>query len=150
LFGVGINNFAMAECVISDKAKNHVAGEGIRCTPPHNAYVEAAAETGVPGGLLWIAMVPGGIVWLTRLRRKLPASWATGDGEERFLYLCTLYFAVMLAGFSVGSFFLSFTWYEITYFMFGMLAGLHVAIDEKMKRTARILATAQAGAARAH
>jgi len=135
VFGVGINNFAMAECTISDKAKNHVVGEGIRCTPPHNAYIEAAAETGVPGGLLWIVMVPGGVVWLLRLRRRLPPEWATGDAEQRFLYMCALYFAVLLAGYAAGSFFLSFTWYDVSYYIFALLAGLQVAITEKLRRT---------------
>jgi len=134
IFGLGINNFPKAECSISEKAKTHVIGEGIRCTPPHNAYVEAGAETGIPGGLLWIAMVPGGIVWLVRLRRRIPKRWATGDGEERFLYFATMYGAVMLAGYSVGSFFLSFTWYEISYYIFAFLAGLSVAIKEKQRR----------------
>jgi O-antigen ligase len=134
VFGVGINNFAMAECSISAKAREHVDGEPIRCTPPHNAYVEAAAETGVPGGLLWIAMVPGGIAWLIRLRRRLPPDWAVGDAEQRFLYLCTLYFAVLLAGYAAGSFFLSFTWYDVSYYIFALLAGLEVAVAEKMRR----------------
>jgi hypothetical protein len=134
VFGVGINNFAMAECTISDKAKTHVVGEGIRCTPPHNAYIEAAAETGVPGGLLWIAMVPGGVVWLLRLRRRIPRAWANGDSEQRFLYLCTVYFAVLLAGYAAGSFFLSFTWYDVSYYVFAILAGLQVAVAEKLRR----------------
>jgi len=135
VFGVGINNFPMAECTISDKARNHVVGEGIRCTPPHNAYIEAAAETGVPGGLLWIAMVPGGVVWLLMLRRRLPRTWANGDPEERFLYMSTLYFAVLLVGYSFGSFFLSFTWYDVSYYVFALLAGLQVAVWEKLRRT---------------
>jgi O-antigen ligase len=135
IFGVGINNFSKAECFISDKAKNHTLGSGIRCTPPHNAYIEAAAETGIPGGLLWIALVPGSVVWLIGLRRRIPRRWATGDAEERFLYLATMYGAVMLASYSVGSFFLSFTWYEISYYIFAFLAGLSVAIREKQRRT---------------
>jgi O-antigen ligase len=135
LFGIGINNFAKAECEISDKAKSHVTGTGIRCTPPHNAYVEAAAETGVPGGLLWIVMVPGGVVWLARMRRKVPAGWATGDQEQRFLYFCTLYFAVLLVGYAAGSFFLSFTWYDVSYYIFALLAALQVSISEKLRRS---------------
>jgi O-antigen ligase len=140
LFGVGISNFPKAECSISDKAKNHTIGEGIRCTPPHNAYIEAGAETGIPGGLLWIAMVPGGVIWLVRLRRRIPARWASGDQEERFLYLATMYGAVMLVGYSVGSFFLSFTWYEISYYIFAFLAGLNVAINEKLRRSSMAVA----------
>ncbi len=140
IFGVGINNFAKAECEISDKAKTHVENTGIRCTPPHNAYIEAAAETGIPGGILWILMVPGGVVWLTQLRRRIPPNWANGDHEQRFLYLCTLYFAVLLVGYAAGSFFLSFTWYDVTYYIFALLAGLHVCIAEKLRRSPPIAA----------
>jgi O-antigen ligase len=140
IFGVGINNFAKAECEISDKARTHVENTGIRCTPPHNAYIEAAAETGIPGGILWILMVPGGVVWLTRLRRSIPPSWVKGDQEQRFLYLCTLYFAVLLVGYSAGSFFLSFTWYDVTYYVFALLAGLQVCITEKLRRSPPIAA----------
>ena len=123
IFGVGINNFAKAECEISDKAKSHAEGTGIRCTPPHNAYIEAAAETGIPGGILWIVMVPGGVVWLARLRRKIPPSWANGDQEQRFLYLCTVYFAVLLVGYAAGAFFLSRSrGYDVSYYIFALLA----------------------------
>ena len=108
---------------------------GIRCTPPHNAYIEAGAETGIPGGILWIVMVPGGVIWLLRLRRRIPPSWANGDPEQRFLYFCTLYFAVLLVGYSAGSFFLSFTWYDVTYYIFALLAALQVAVTEKLRRT---------------
>jgi O-antigen ligase len=135
VFGIGINNFARAECTISDKAKAYTAGEPLWCTPPHNAYIEAAAETGIPGGILWLVMVPGGVIWVRRMRRRIPKAWATGDPEQRFLYLCPLYFAVLLAGFSAGALFLSFTWYDVTYYIFALLAGLQVAVSEKLRRT---------------
>jgi O-antigen ligase len=146
VFGLGINNFKRAECTISDKARNTTIGGALRCTPPHNAYIEAGAETGIPGGLLWIAMVPGGVVWLIRLRKRIPRRWASGDAEERFLYLATMYGAVLLTGYSVGSFFLSFTWYDVSYYIFAFLAGLSVAITEKQRRTMAPVPTNDIGA----
>ncbi len=135
VFGIGINNFERAECTISDKAKTYTTGEPMWCTPPHNAYIEAAAETGIPGGILWLLMVPGGVIWALRMRRRMPKAWETGDPEQRFLYLCPLYFAVLLTGFSAGALFLSFTWYDVTYYLFALLAGLQVAVSEKLRRT---------------
>jgi len=134
LFGIGINNFAKAECLISDKAKSVGVGEGIRCTPPHNSYIEAGAETGIPGGLLWIISMPGGVVALLMLRHRLPKRWAWGDREEQFLYQSTQYFAVMMAGYAVGSFFLTFAWVDVTYYIFAIVAGLYVCVEEKRTR----------------
>jgi len=134
LFGIGINNFGKAECLMSDKAKSVGVGEPIRCTPPHNSYIETGAETGIPGGLLWIISMPGGVIALLVLRHRLPKRWAWGDREEQFLYQSTQYFAVMMAGFAVGSFFLTFAWVDVTYYIFAMVAGLYVCVQEKLTR----------------
>ena len=66
VFGLGIGNFEKAECSISEKALNTPAGHGIRCLPPHNSFVQAGAELGVPGLILW-ASIP-------LLRHRLPAA----------------------------------------------------------------------------
>jgi O-antigen ligase len=135
-FGLGIHNFAKAECFISSKARHHVFNTGIRCTPPHNAYVEAGAETGIGGLLLWVVMIPGAVVSLVKLRRRLPRGWGRSrDAEERFLYLATVYLPVAFVGYSVGSFFLSFAWTDITYLLVATWAGLQLAVEEKLARS---------------
>src|SRR5579862_2145755 len=117
IFGVGIHNFSKAECTISDKALNYEVGTGIRCTPPHNAYIEAGAELGLPGLALWLFIIPGGVIQLVLLRMRLPRGWSSGDPEQRFLYNTVVYFAVALMGYSFGSFFLSFAWTDISYYL---------------------------------
>ena len=77
IFGLGIGNFEKAECSISDKARNTPAGFGIRCTPPHNSFVQAGAELGVPGLLLWASIPLYGIVSLLRLGSAPALSMAT-------------------------------------------------------------------------
>jgi O-antigen ligase len=136
VFGLGIHNFAKAECFISDKALNHEVGTGIRCTPPHNSYIEAMAETGTPGIVLWLLMIPGSVVALVILRRRLPRAWARGDPEERYLYLTAQYLAVGTLGFSFGSFFLSFAWTDVTYYLSAVTAGLYIAVGDKLRRNA--------------
>jgi len=57
-FGLGINNFPRAECLDpeSEKVRQHVAGTGLGCTASHNSYVQAGAELGIPGLILWLSV----------------------------------------------------------------------------------------------
>jgi O-antigen ligase len=129
VFGLGIHNFSKAECSISDKARRHVMTTiRIRCTPPHNAYVEAGAELGTPGIVLWLLMIPGGLLRLLQLSRQLPRTWETGDAEQRFLFGAPGYLAAGFAGFAAGSFFLSFAYTDVTYLMPAAWAALEIAV----------------------
>ena len=134
IFGLGVNNFWRAECVEGEKVQTRVVGTGIRCTPPHNSYVQAGAELGIPGFVLWCSLVFGGMVSCRRLRRRLPRAWLKGDAEERFLYQATLYLQLAFIGFAVCAFFLTFAWLDIIYILAAYLGGLHVAILEKQGR----------------
>jgi O-antigen ligase len=132
IFGVGINNFGRAECTISGEPTG--AG-GIRCGAPHNSYVQAGAELGITGLLVWVSTVLGGIWALLRLRKRLPQSWRRGPPVERFLYSATHYFALGMIGFAVSAFFVSFAWTDILYIQLAMITGLYISI-EAYRRTA--------------
>lgn len=132
LFGLGINNFSKAECYLSDKALDHVAGTGLRCTAPHNSYVQAGAELGIPGLLLWCALLFGGIRGMLVLRRQFPVGWAAGNSEERFLYLAPLYLAVAMVGFAVSSFFVSFAWADPVYYLAALMASMYSVAKRRL------------------
>jgi len=133
LVGLGINNFEKAECSISEKALNTPAGWGIRCTPPHNSFVQAGSELGIPGLLLWSSIPLLGIVSLLRLGRRLPYRWRRGTREERFLRLACPYFAVALVGFTATCFFLNFAWLEPYYVLAAFVASLMGVIARRVK-----------------
>jgi len=133
IFGLGINNFEKAECTISEKARNTPAGWGIRCQPPHNSFVQAGAELGVPGLLLWASIPLFGIYALLRLGRRLPYRWRRGTREERFLRLACPYFAVALVGFTATCFFLNFAWLEPYYVIAAFVAALMGVIARRVK-----------------
>jgi len=135
IFGLGVNNFWRAECLEGEKVDTHVLGTGLRCTPPHNSYLQAGAELGIPGLVLWCSLVFGGVVSCRRLRRRLPRAWLKGDAEQRFLYQATLYLQLGFIGFAVCAFFLTFAWLDIIYILAAYLGGLHVAIAEKQGRS---------------
>ncbi len=85
----------------SDYAKETLAsGHGVKWSAPHNSWVQAGAETGIPGLILWGALVVGSSVQLI----AAAAQNAEGLGDERddrqrFAYLATLYVPIALLGF---------------------------------------------------
>jgi O-antigen ligase len=132
IFGLGIDNFARAECTISPKLERLRINGPMRCTPPHNSYLQAATEMGVPGIVLWVSLVVGGIFAPLRLRRRLPRSWRRGTDAERFIYGATSFFPVAMIGFAVTSFFVSFAWVDSLYLQSALLSGLYVAARVQM------------------
>jgi O-antigen ligase len=133
IFGLGIQNFWRAECFMSEKAANRVVGNGIRCTPPHNSYIQAGAETGVPGLILWSTMVFSGIIGASRVRKRLPRAWErSADAEERFLYLSSMYLPLAMIAFAVTAFFLSFAWIDMVYMVMAMICGFYACVGARL------------------
>ena len=132
-FGLGIDNFSRAECTISPKIASLRMNGPMRCTAPHNSYVQAGAELGFPGLLIWSALVLGQIVASLRLRRRLPRSWLHGTDEEKFIYGATSYFALAMVGFTVTSFFVSFAWMDTVYLMAALLTGLYISVQGRFQ-----------------
>jgi len=128
LFGLGINNFPRAECTISPKLHGLDKSGPIRCTPPHNSYIQAGSELGAPGLILWTSLVMGGIVALLRNRRRLPPSWRRGTDSQRFLHAATTFFPLALIGFAVTSFFVSFAWMDPLYLISALISGWYVSV----------------------
>lgn len=133
LFGLGMNNFARAECTISPKLVTLSRTGPIRCTPPHNSYVQAGAELGIPGLVLWVSLVVALIVAPLRMRGRLPRHWRRGTQTERFLYNGTTFFPLAMIGFAVTSFFVTFAWLEPLYIMTAFTTGLFILARERMK-----------------
>lgn len=133
LFGVGINNFPMAEGTISSKAANHVAGTGIRWAAAHNTYIQIGAELGVAGMALWLTLIFRGIYGCIRLKRRLPKPWARGDPEQRVLYFAASALPVSIFGFAVSSFFVSFAYLELFYVVASIMTGLFIFSERKLR-----------------
>ena len=137
VFGLGIDNFARAECTISPKLASLRMNGPMRCTPPHNSHLQAGAELGVPGLVVWISLIAVGIFSPLRLRRRLPKSWRRGTESERFIYGATNFLPVSMVGFAVTSFFVSFAWMDPVYVMAAFLTGLYTATRVQMEQGSR-------------
>lgn len=133
LFGIGIWNFAKAECSISPKVALQPRG-GVRCVAPHNSILQAGSELGVPGLVAWVSLLVGLIAGPLRLRRRLPRSWRWGTGEERFLYASTSFFPVAMCGFAVTSFFVTFAFADPLYLMAALTTGLYLVVNARLSK----------------
>lgn len=147
VFGLGINNFMKAECEISSKLKSHRAGTGLRCTPPHNSYVQAGAETGFIGFAIWIAMITGAIVAMRLMPKRLPQEWRNGTPSERFCYLAPTYLSTAMVSFAATSFFLSFAWMDVIYLLCAFTAGMYTCVAVQRRTSAQRQGAAQPMAA---
>jgi len=114
LTGVGVGNFPVAE---GDYAAQ--LGRPSKWSAPHNAYLQAFAEMGVPGGLIFVAIL------LASARRALPMWRQTGSPAEwhRPEYLAAL------AAFAAGGYFLSQAYF---YLLFGLCALIALADRARM------------------
>jgi O-antigen ligase len=135
-FGLGINNFSRAECTISPKLHTLDRTGPIRCTAPHNSYVQAGAELGVPGLIVWVSLVVGGIVAMLRNRKRLPTWWRYGSDSQRFMYGATTYFPLAMIGFAATSFFVSFAWMDPLYLMAAFISGWYIVIRRQIHQPA--------------
>ena len=134
LFGLGINNFARAECTIGPKARDHVEGTGLTCTAPHNTYLQVGAELGFVGLTLWVVMLVGAFFKMRQLARRVPRHWEWGDPEARFLFFAPRYLPICLAAFAVTSFFVSHAYLDPIYLLLALMAGTYAAAAERGRR----------------
>jgi O-antigen ligase len=137
LGGLGINNFGRAEGTISARAQAREFDPslpGIKWSVAHNSFVQAGAEMGIPGMIIFSMLIFGTIRQSMRLRKQMPREWAKGDSEQRFLLAATMYFPIALIGFAVGGFFVSFAYLDPVYVLVSFVGGLQVSHAERLRR----------------
>lgn len=135
--GVGVGNFPRAEGMLSDIAQQRQAeDQGYRWTAAHNSYVQVAGELGIPGLILFCALVFGTPVTVHRLRRRLPRGWRTAGGKPGFVYDLALYLPASLVGFAVTCTFLSFAYHDIIYMLTAFAAGTYVSARQVLRQQA--------------
>jgi O-antigen ligase len=106
VLGLGPGNFQIAEGKLSARAARQQFGIGVRWNAPHNSYVQIGAELGLPGLVLYLAVIASAFRALRRSWDLAPALTAS------------------LLGFAVGSFFLSLAYSEMLYTLVALAVGL--------------------------
>lgn len=133
--GVGIANFSRAEGTISPIAQQRaMAGLAVQWIAPHNTYVQVGAELGIPGLVLWLALLWGGSVGLWRLHARIPRRWMWESAERRFLREATLFLPISFVAFAVTSFFLTHAFTPPVY----IIVAYHAAVVLFVTRELRV------------
>jgi probable O-glycosylation ligase (exosortase A-associated) len=125
IFGVGPGNFPAAEGRLSPFANRAQFGYGVRWNAPHNSYLQIAAETGIPGFVLFLMMVGSALAALRRLGRK------NGDAPDAEHRVMAQTLNASFVGFLVGAFFLSLAYSEILYTLLAMTVALQKIAQQR-------------------
>jgi len=121
VFGVGPGNFQAAEGMLSSFAARQQVGVGVRWNAAHNSYIQVGAELGIPGLVIFIAMIASTFGILRRVNRTYGRS---GDDHEDNPRALTNALTASLVGFVVGAYFLSLVYAELFYMLLAMSVGV--------------------------
>jgi O-antigen ligase len=119
VLGVGAGNFPRAEGTISPLVERHPRRVGLKWGPPHNSYVQVAAELGVPGLLIFVAF----LVSVFGSLRALPTR-ARSSGDDPVPRGLAQSLTAALIGFVVGAFFLTLAYQDMLYTLAALAVGL--------------------------
>jgi O-antigen ligase len=125
MLGLGPNNFQAAEGTLSPHAERQQYGIGVRWSAAHNSFIQAGAELGIPGLLLFVGVIGSAFATLRRAHRAERQLAASG---ARCAPLTPALTAALL-GFVVGAFFLSLPYAEMMYTLVALAVGLQKAAD---------------------
>ncbi len=121
VFGVGPAGFQAAEGRLSPHASRQQFGIGVRWNAAHNSFIQAGAELGIPGLLLFAAIIVSAFRMLNRVAR----SRTSPRPRDRAAAQLTQALTASLIGFVVGAFFLSLAYSEMLYTLVALAVGLH-------------------------
>jgi O-antigen ligase len=112
VFGVGVGGFSTAEGRLSEASREAQAhGRGQKWSEPHNSFVQAGAELGLPGLLLFVTMLWTAIRGLRGL-------------QEAGLAVSLV---AAVAAFAVGGFFLSLAYKEMLYALISLAVAARLS-----------------------
>jgi O-antigen ligase len=120
--GLGPNNFPTAEGTLSPFAERQQLGIGVRWNAAHNAFIQVGAELGLPGLVLFVAII---VSTFSALHRSGQHERALAEAEETDQPRLAPALMASLLGFVVGSVFLSLAYSEMLYTLVALVIGLH-------------------------
>jgi O-antigen ligase len=115
LTGVGANEFPVMEGLTLKEAGLHG-----KWSAPHNAYLQAFSELGIPGGIIFIVILLSAAKRAFRLARPKPGRGPPALPRPEYL--------ASLVAFASGAYFLSHAYFYAMFALTGMIAfTTHVA-----------------------
>jgi O-antigen ligase len=119
VLGVGPANFQAAEGRLSPHAERQQFGIGVRWNAAHNTFIQVGAELGIPGLILFVAIIASTFAAIGRAARSRSSRRLQATREQ-----LTQALTASLIGFLVGAFFLSLAYSEMFYTLVALAVGL--------------------------
>jgi len=127
VFGVGAENFPIAEVVLGD-VRDYRPGT-LQGHVTHNSFLQIASENGVPGLLLFLAAFGWAFHGLSRTARRLRKT--RDPTHASMAQLCDL-MALSLVTYMVGGFFLSQGYFSYVMVLMGLVAGTEYVAEKHL------------------
>ena len=132
--GLGAAAFPVAEGELSAMARRrHELHKDVKWSVAHNSYLQVAAEGGLPGFALFMAM---GVAALRALRRVSRAV-RHGLAAPRHATVAQALHGALI-GFAVGAFFISAQYFAYLYVLVGLVAGLEKLVRASARETRHV------------
>jgi O-antigen ligase len=126
VMGVGPNNFGTAEGTLSPFAERQRFGIGVRWNAAHNSFIQAGAELGVPGLVLFVGLIASAFAALHQSNR----AWKVPGAPQSSLPDLTQAITAALLGFVIGAFFLSLAYLEMLYTLVALATAVQKLTGE--------------------
>jgi O-antigen ligase len=105
--------------MLSPLADRQQFGIGVRWNAAHNSFIQAGAELGIPGLMIFVGLIAGTFLSLRRSSRATTLR-AQHQRERALTHALT----AALIAFVVGAFFLSLTYSEMLFTLVALAVGL--------------------------
>jgi probable O-glycosylation ligase (exosortase A-associated) len=119
--GVGNSNFLVAERTVSARAREDNFGGKVS----HNSFVEVAAETGIPGFVLYLSALVIAVVSAFRLAKDLARRPSVGAQDAGAVASAL---GISIFCFFIGGFFLSLAHMQLLMTIIATVAGLNAVV----------------------
>ena len=121
IFGVGANNFTVAEGQLSEMASRQQYGIGVRWSAPHNTFLQVSAEMGIPALVFFVGMLASTF----RMFKAAPGQRRVRAPRSPVSPAWKQALGASLVGFIVGSFFLTLAFTQLLYALVALAIAIH-------------------------
>lgn len=134
IVGVGAAAFGQAEGRISAISQERgLRNEGLKWSTAHNSFVLVAAELGVGGILLFVAMILGAVRVLNRVRSGPDGVPGISQDDEAYAQMLI----ASLLGYCVAGFFISASYFTYLYILIGLTVAQHGILKHRVAMVAQ-------------
>src|SRR5206468_835112 len=122
IVGVGPDNFGRYSSLYNSEAREGVVS--------HNEFIQTAAESGIPAGLILLGIIALAFHNLSRVRRVTSPA---GNGRSTYYYAAML--ESSLVSYVISAMFVSLPYFELFFLLVGLTVCLRRIVEQQAGQT---------------